>query len=167
MYPPFTPYFDWIAEKKELSMLEKLIICKVLRYGVKGCFEGNENMARRMGVDRRNLIRTIKNLVIKQWLIIHLEGPRGRQKRYLWVNPEKLTAGPLFNLTTSGTTPLPKGQITTRPVASRHPNRDVSYNRVENLKNCTAELMREENKMSVSAKEKRKQELLSQLENME
>lgn len=95
----FTPLYDWVASRGDLSLLEKLVICRVLRYGVGGCYESYTNIAKAFHVDRRQLIRTIQSLVQKQWLAVLPRENKGRVfYREYWVNPEKFSAGPLFDL---------------------------------------------------------------------
>lgn len=91
----FTPLYDWLAEREDLSLLEKLIICRVLRFGEGGCFESYSTMAKAFHVDRSNLIKNIKSLVKKQWLAPLYET---KYVRVLWVDPDRFSVGPLFDL---------------------------------------------------------------------
>lgn len=89
----FTPLYDWVAKRKDLTLMEKILICRILRWGDSGCWEKYSTIARFYGVNRCTVIRAIKSLVDKEWLLPPL--PDGRI-RILYINPEKLTPGPLF-----------------------------------------------------------------------
>jgi len=93
--PTFTPVYDWIAERKDLSLLEKLIISKVLRYGSNGCYESYRSIARKFGVDHSAVIRAVKELISKEWLCVLYEA---KYKRILYVMEARLSPGPLFEL---------------------------------------------------------------------
>lgn len=94
MVDTFTPLYDWVARRTDLTLLEKIIICKVLRYGNNGCYESYANLAKDFAVDRRNLIRTVKGLIKKDWLAVLYES---KNRRILYIVPERLSPGPLFN----------------------------------------------------------------------
>lgn len=143
----FTPFYDWIAERDDLSLLEKLIVCRVLRYGEGGCYESYANIAKAFHVDRRQLIRTIQSLVQRQWLAVLEREKDGRVVyREYWVNPDMFSAGPLFDLPAvrkskgsglkpptddsgSGLTPPGSGLKPPEVVVSNHSIIDVSYNK--------------------------------------
>lgn len=74
-------------------MLDGLIIGRILRWGKSGCAETNERLSKAFHIDRRTIIRSIKKLVHSEWLAPLYPTKR---LRILYVNPEKLTAGPLF-----------------------------------------------------------------------
>lgn len=160
----YTKLYDWVAKEPDLSLLEKILICNVLRFQKNGCYESYRTMGRKFGVAHSYIIKAVKSLIAKEWLCVLYEG---KYKRILYVVPERLKAGPLFEQ---------GGYYRDHPGLKKpqsghhrdHVVKNVVYNdeRIDKIVNSTSELMREENKMSVSAKEKRKQELLSQLENM-
>ena len=90
---PFTPLFDWVAQRKDLTILEKVLISKVLRFADNGCYESSANLAKDFGLDRRTVQRSVKDLIQKEWLIVFYER---KPKRTLYIAPDKLKAGPLF-----------------------------------------------------------------------
>lgn len=143
----FTPLYDWIAKRHDLSLLEKLIVCRVLRYGDGGCFESYSNISKAFHIDRSNLIKNIQALKRKQWLAVLYE-PKNR--RVIWVNPDKFresdegSPGPLFELPAvqkskcsglkppvndAGGSELPvnSGAKPTETVAQNHPNKEIVY----------------------------------------
>jgi len=161
----FTLYYDWIAEQKDLTLLEKLIICKVLRYGKNGCYESYRSMARKFGVDHSNLTKAVKNLIRKDWLCVLYES---KYKRTFYVVPERLSAGPLFNLD-GVNTPRPVVKTAESVVHTPHVLNmyDTSKKvKIQKLIDSSSELMREEAKPSKAELEKRKQLFLSQIDNM-
>lgn len=143
----FTPLFDWITERDDLSLLEKIIVCKVLRFGEGGCYESYANIAKDFHIDRRQLIRTFQSLVSRQWLAVLERERNGRVVyREYWVNPDMFSAGPLFDLPAvqmskcsglkppaddsgSGVRPPGSGLKPPEVVVSDHSSIDVSYNK--------------------------------------
>jgi hypothetical protein len=161
----YTKLYDWIAQKTELSLLEKMIICNVLRFQKKGCYESYRTIGRKFGVTHSYIIKAVKSLIGKEWLCVLYEG---KYKRILYVVPERLKAGPLWEQ--HGYYRDHPGLKTPQSGHHRdHVVKNVSYNeskREERIINSTSEVMRQENKMSISAKEKRRQELIKQFEDM-
>jgi len=158
--PRFTPLYDWIAQKKELSLLEKMIICRVLRFGDKGCFESNRSMARNLGVNHSNITRAIKRLIKKDWLMTL---PETKYKRLLYVVPDRLKAGPLFG----GSAKHRTGALRTRSgSAKHHVVKNLSYNYKRKMKekiNSLAELMKDDVDMTPYEFNQRRKYLLKQL----
>lgn len=89
----FTPLYDWVMAAPDLSNKEAQIVCRVLRWGEGGCFESNATLGRQLKMDPRTVRRLVKELVKKEWLAVLY--PR-RQQRLIFVDPRRLTAGPLF-----------------------------------------------------------------------
>ncbi|HIJ67453.1 MAG TPA: helix-turn-helix domain-containing protein [Planctomycetes bacterium] len=90
----FTPLYDWVMADERLSLLDGLIVGRVLRWGGSGCYESNTTLAKAFNTDRRTVIRAIKRLVKLGWLAPLYQSKGGR---ILYVCQEKLTAGPLFD----------------------------------------------------------------------
>lgn len=159
----FTLYYDWIAEKKDLTLLEKLIICKVLRYGNNGCYESYRSMARKFGVDHSNLTKAVKSLIRKEWLCVFYES---KYKRILYVVPDRLSAGPLFNL--DGVN-KPRSVVKTAENVVNTPHVVNMYDtpkreKIQKLIDSSAELMRDEAKPTSKAEfERRRQEQIKAL----
>lgn len=176
MAATFTPLYDWIAQQKDLSLLEKLVICKVLRYGNKGCYESYRSMARKFGVDHSNLTKAVKGLIAKDWLCVLYES---KYRRILYVVPERLSAGPLFDLPGVNTphptaksvvhTPHPVVHTPHSVVHTPHVVNNVSYNNERKMKqtiDSCAEIMRHEATPSRAEKENHKKQFLSQCKRM-
>jgi len=90
----FTPLWQWVMEDKELTQNQALIICRVLRWKDGGCYESNSQIAKCLKMDARTVQRNIKILVKKkQWLAVLYPT---RRLRIIYVDPKRLTAGPLF-----------------------------------------------------------------------
>jgi len=163
MYPPFTPFFDWIAQQKDLTLLEKLIICKVLRYGKKGCYESYRSMSRNFGVDHSNLTKAVKGLIAKDWLCVLYES---KYRRIFYVIPERLSAGPLFDLP-GVNIPHAVGQSGGNiPHVVENVSSDNKREKKHIISSC-AELMRDEAEpLSKREKEQRRQQFLTDCERM-
>lgn len=109
MSPGFTPLYEWVIEETD-SLAEAAIICRVLRWGKGGCYESNARLGRKLNMHPRTIQRLIKGLVNKEWLALLYPQP---QHRVMYVNPRRLTPGPLFDIAVSkikayGTTPQVK-----------------------------------------------------------
>lgn len=91
--PGFTPLYDWVMADPELTQSEALIVCRVLRWGENGCWESNSTIARGLKMTPRGVRKIIKRLVHKEWLAPLYPTKR---KRILLIDPQRLTAGPLF-----------------------------------------------------------------------
>lgn len=93
MTSTYTPLWDWVMERNDLTVAEKLVICRVLRWREGGCFESNRTIGRKTGLHPRTVQKVVKKLVHRQWLA-HL--PLTKRSRQIWVDPSRMTAGPLF-----------------------------------------------------------------------
>lgn len=98
--PGFTPIYAWVMESKELTRSEGLVICRVLKYKGKGCWEGSEKIGLALDMDIRTVQRTINRLCDKGWLV---RCRITKKYRYLFVHWSKLEAGPLYDYVKVGT----------------------------------------------------------------
>ena len=89
----FTPLYEWIAALAELTLAEKLVLCRV-RMWPEGCFESYLRMAKFLGLTRRSVIRAVNRLTAQEWIIVRRRGPR---KRILYFNFNRLSTIPLFD----------------------------------------------------------------------
>ena len=91
--PGFTPLYDWVMAEPDLTHYEALIVCRVLRWGKNGCWESNAKLGKALKMDPRTIQRTVKSLVIKEWLWVFY--PK-RHIREMHIEEKRLAAGPLF-----------------------------------------------------------------------
>jgi len=91
--PGFTPLWDWVMADRELTHSEALIVCRILRWGKNGCWESNAKIGKALKMDSRTVQRTVKSLVVKEWLWVFY--PK-KQVREIHVEEKRLAAGPLF-----------------------------------------------------------------------
>lgn len=103
--PGFTPLYDWVMKKEELTQNEALIICRVLSYKDNGCWESSAEMGKALSMDIRTVQRNINSLVDEdrqggKWLI---RCRISRRYRFLFISPSKLEAGPLYDYVKVGT----------------------------------------------------------------
>lgn len=99
--PQYTPLYDWVMADKRLTLLDAAIICRVLRWNEfdLDCFESNRKLAHIFNVTERTISRSLKKLNRIEWLAVLNDG----YQRIIFVNPDKLKPGPLFeNLTEIG-----------------------------------------------------------------
>lgn len=100
----FTPVPEWVMARSDLTQLEKLIVCRVIRWGNNGCWESTATLARVLGANPRSIQRAVKRLARpktkggKDWLIVCYETA---QRRRIYISPVRLSAGCLFEPTAS------------------------------------------------------------------
>lgn len=161
----YTPFYEWAANWDELSLPEALVLCRIKYWGNAGCFESYARLAQVLKLNRRTTIRAVTALHEKDLIKIVRQG---KYKRTMFFNFNN-TNLPLFDkkvvpqrhhLNKSSDSESPK--VVTERHMINHTRQDKTKEKIL----LTSEMMKPTNKMSVSAKEKRKQELLSQLENM-
>lgn len=99
--PGFTPLYDWVMENEEITQSEGMIVCRVLKYKGNGCYESSANIGLALDMDIRTVQRNINALCSKdkKWLIRCRVG----KWRFLFINPSKLEAGPLYDYIKVGT----------------------------------------------------------------
>lgn len=105
--PGFTPLYAWVMENEELTRSEGMVVCRVLKYKAKGCWESSGKIGKALDMDIRTVQRNIVSLGEQdrkggKWLIILRPFPWWRL-RYLFINPSKLEAGPLYDYVRVGT----------------------------------------------------------------
>jgi hypothetical protein len=88
MADKFTPLYEWLSEYRDISLNEALILSRVKMWGNRGCFESYARMAKFLKMDRSTVIRTVKNLLQKDYLIVLHQT---RSKRILYFNADKFT----------------------------------------------------------------------------
>ena len=95
----FTIVYDWLANRRDLSWSEKILIAHILRYDKSkyGCFKSNGEIAKALGFSKHHgrvaVIRIINRLEAAGW-VIKRKYP-GRE-RSLFINEEKLDGMPLL-----------------------------------------------------------------------
>ena len=86
---PFTKLYDFIMVRKNLTLIEKLVLCRAIRFQ-DGWYESASKAAKWVGCSRRTLQRAVKSLVKKGELAPLYES---KNKRILWPTVKDL---PLF-----------------------------------------------------------------------
>ena len=89
----YTKLWDWVMANGELTLNEKMVYCRVLRWQGNDCYESNARMGKGLGIHGRTVQRCVESLVEKKWLQRFLLNKRFR---VLLPHPDKLEAGPLF-----------------------------------------------------------------------
>lgn len=168
MKDTFTPVEDWLARRKDLSAFEKLLIAKIKRYGLSGCFMGSRNLGKSLGVDFRTVQKTIADLIREGWLAPLYPT---KYKRILYVSEEKLAEiePDLFAQQNSqqNSQDIHKvRQVCAQSTAScRTPSMiHRRENKIQRLIDSVSEIMRDAGKpISKAEFEKRKNQMLEQL----
>lgn len=94
MVEQYIKVYEWILRHPELSRLEALIICEVMRWPY-GCYKSSVSLARLFKADPRTIQKLIKSLRRRAWLAaLH---DRNRNERILYATPKDPPAGPLFD----------------------------------------------------------------------
>ena len=85
--------YEWILRHPELTRLEALLICEVMRWP-SGCYKSSASLAKLFKADQRTIQRLIKSLRRRDWLAaLH---DRKRNERILFATPKEPPQGPLF-----------------------------------------------------------------------
>lgn len=85
--------YEWILRHPELSRLEALLICEVMRWP-NGCYKSSAQLAKLLKSDPRSIQKTIKSLFERKWLTVLRES---KNRRILWATPKEPPIGPLFD----------------------------------------------------------------------
>lgn len=93
MVEQYIKVYEWILRHPELSRLEALIVCEIMRWP-NGCYKSSAQIAKLLKSDSRTIQRTIKSLFERKWLTMLYES---KQKRYIWATPKEPPIGPLFD----------------------------------------------------------------------
>lgn len=157
----YTPLYEWAARWDELSLPEALVLCRIKYWANAGCFESYATLAQLLKLGQRTVIRAVMSLHEKDLIKIVREG---KYKRTLFFNFSN-TNLPLFD---KKVVPHRHQVVPQCPkvMPKRHMINHTKQEKTKEKIELTADLMRQENKMSASAKQKRKQELLEQCKKM-
>lgn len=85
--------YEWILRHPELTRLEALIICEVMRWP-SGCYKSSASLAKLFKANSRTIQRCIKSLKKRQWIAILYD--RKKTERFLYATPKDPPPGPLF-----------------------------------------------------------------------
>ena len=58
----FTPFYEWAAKSRELTLAEALVLCRIKMWGAAGCFEKYSTLAERLKLGQRTIIRAVMSL---------------------------------------------------------------------------------------------------------
>lgn len=84
----FTPFFEWSAESKDLTLAEALVLCRIKMWGGAGCFEKYSTLARKLKLGKRTVIRSVLSLRRKGLIKVSYKDA-AHQKRVLIFNFER------------------------------------------------------------------------------
>ncbi len=161
----YTPFYEWAANWDELSLPEALVLCRIKYWGNAGCFESYARLAQVLKLDRRTAIRAVTTLHEKDLIKIVRQG---KYKRTIFFNFSN-TNLPLFD---KKVVPqrhhLKKSSVRESPkvVSESHLINHTRQDKTKEKILLTSEMMKPTKRMSNSAKEKNRQRLLKQLEDM-
>lgn len=78
MAEQFTPLYEWLADFPKISLNEALLISRVKMWGQRGCFESSARLAKKLKLNRRTVVRTLGQCLIKDYLLVLRESKRRR-----------------------------------------------------------------------------------------
>ncbi len=93
MVEQYIKVYEWILRHPDLSRLEALLVCEVMRWP-NGCYKSSHRLARLLKSDTRTIQKKIKSLQKRQWLAVLKES---KNRRYIWATPKEPPIGPLFD----------------------------------------------------------------------
>ena len=93
MVEQYIKVYEWILRHPELSRLEALIICEVMRWPY-GCYKSSRSLSGLFKADPRTVQKAIKSLRRRQWLAVLPD--RKKNERILYATPKDPPEGPLF-----------------------------------------------------------------------
>jgi len=85
--------YEWILKHHELSRLEALLVCEVMRWP-NGCYKSSNSLAKLLKSDTRTIQRKIKALEKREWLAVLRDN---KNRRTIWATPKEPPVGPLFD----------------------------------------------------------------------
>lgn len=97
MVEQYIKVYEWILRHPELSRLEALLVCEVLRYP-DGCHQSAESLAQLLRSDKRTVQRMVRSLKKRGWIAI-LYDTKNKKLRFLYATPKEPPLGPLFEYT--------------------------------------------------------------------
>lgn len=97
MVEQYIKVYEWILRHPELSRLEALIVCEVMRWP-NGCYKSSHRLAWLLKSDTRTIQKKIISLEQRLWLAVFREYRKGRiYRRTMWATPKEPPIGPLFD----------------------------------------------------------------------
>jgi len=94
MVEQYIKVYESILRHPELSRLEALLVCEVLRYP-DGCHESAESLAQLLRSDKRTVQRMVRSLKQRGWIAI-LYDASNKKLRWLYATPKEIPVGKLF-----------------------------------------------------------------------
>lgn len=161
----YTPFYEWAAGWIDLSLPEALVLCRIKYWGNAGCFESYATLAQVLKLGQRTVIRAVMTLHEKNLIKVVRQG---KYKRTLFFNFSN-TNLPLFDKKVvpqrhkSGQEVVPQCP---KLMPERHMINHTRQDKTKEKILLTSEMMKPKNKTSIAAKEKNRQRLLKQLEDM-
>lgn len=157
----YTPFYEWAAGWINLSLPEALVLCRIKYWGNAGCFESYATLAQVLKLGQRTVIRAVMSLHDKDLIKVVRQG---KYKRTLFFNFSN-TNLPLFDKKVMPHRPkvVPQCQ---KVMPERHMINHKNQEKTKEKILLTSELMKPGKKLSVAAKEKNRQRLIKQFEEM-
>jgi hypothetical protein len=97
MVEQYIKVYEWILRHPELSRIEALLVCEILRWP-EGCYKSAQSLADLLRSDKRTIQRLIRSLRKRGWVTI-LPETTDKHLRILYATPKEPPLGPLFEYT--------------------------------------------------------------------
>ena len=97
MVEQYIKVYEWILRHPDLSRLEALLVCEVLRFP-EGCYQSAQSLAELLRSDKRTIQRMVRSLKKRGWIAI-LYDTKNKKLRILYATPKEPPLGPLFEYT--------------------------------------------------------------------
>lgn len=177
----YTPFYEWAAARKDLTLPEALVLCRIKMWGNRGCFEKYSTLAEKLKLSRRKVIQATISLLEKGYIKREYKD-KARQKRILLFDFSKTNLPIIDQKPVQGVHQLnskPVNEVhrlsaenvsTGEPGAPQPVNEvhhTISCTRQDNIINETAEFLSDLPTKQCKAKsERRRQKNLNQCESM-
>lgn len=172
----FTPYYEWAANMKDITLPEALVLCRVYMWGNAGCFESYATLAKNLKLCRRTVINAVAVLEQKKYVRIEY---LSRYKRTIFFNFQR-TNLPIFDKKSGAFNSLPAKQSSASnspsgeshaPVVVNDVHHTIYYTRQDEIKEKTIENLSKEmtiqTGLTKNQRQERKEYMLQQLKLLE
>lgn len=140
----YTPFYEWAATRKDLTLPEALVLCRVKMWGNRGCFEKYSTLAEVLKLSRRKVIQATISLLEKGYIKREYKD-KAKQKRILLFDFSKTYLPLIDQKPVQDVHRLSAKEVQTgeprAPQPVNHVHHTISCTKQEDIINETAEIL--------------------------